>query len=90
LSNRANSSNLRNILIFPTQDYLALAAFQICGFCAIALAIPKKSPLVFISFSAGVVSNWGSFGMAIRGHVKVIAYRRLGGAAFWQLSDLPV
>jgi len=71
LSNRANSSNLRNILIFPTQDYLALAAFQILQFLRSPSDPKKTSPLVFISFSAGVVSNWGSLGrQLLGGHVK--------------------
>jgi len=83
LSNRANSSNLRNILIFPTQDYLALAAFQILQFCAIAL-IPKTSPLVFISFSAGVVGAIGAaWGWQLLGGVwAFIAIDGWGVAAF--------
>jgi len=71
LSNRANSSNLRNILIFPTQDYLALAAFQILQFARSPWRSQKNVAARIHQFQCRCGwGNWGSLGMAAGGHVK--------------------
>jgi hypothetical protein len=73
LSNRLNFTHPENLLVFPTQDYPALSALHIVQFLRDHLGSPQTtSPLVFISFSAGVV---GSIGAAwgwqlLGGHVK--------------------
>lgn len=60
----SKSSNFVNILNFPGQDYSALSRFQILQFLRDTQGNPPESPpIVFISFSAGVVgaiaSAWG-------------------------------
>ena len=90
-SNGATASHLRNIVIFPTQDYLALAAFEIVKFLRDRLGDPQKtSPLVFISFSAGVV---GAIGAAwgwqlLGGHVK--AFIALDGWGVPLFGSFPI
>lgn len=61
LSDGSKFSHLGNILIFPSQDYRALSAFHILQFLRTRLGEPQAtSPLVFISFSAGVVGSLGA------------------------------
>lgn len=91
LSNDASSSYLRNILIFPAQNFLALGTFQIVQFLRARLGEPQKtSPLVFISFSAGVV---GAIGAAwgwqlLGGHVK--AFIALDGWGVPLVGNFPI
>lgn len=60
LSNQANFRHSGNILICPTQDY-PVSAIHIEQFLRDRLSSPPEtSPLVFISFSAGVVGAIGA------------------------------
>lgn len=59
--NSANSIHSGNTLIFPAQDEPAFSAFHIVQFLHKRLGSPQKtSPVVFISFSAGVVGAMGA------------------------------
>jgi hypothetical protein len=66
------SLNVENILVFPEQGILTLSAFHILQFLHHSLKNRLESPVIFISFSAGVVGaiiaamQWQVFG----GHVK--------------------
>ena len=53
------SSLINNILIFPTEDYPAYSAIHILEFLQRQIH-EVKTPLVFISFSAGVVGAIGA------------------------------
>ena len=50
----------RNLLIFPAQDYSALSSFHILHFLLDCQEGVSLSPLVFLSFSAGVVGAIGA------------------------------
>ncbi len=69
----SSNSTSRKLLIFPTQDYPALSSFHIMHFLRDRTeGVPLESPLIFLSFSAGVV---GAIGAAwgwqlLGGHVK--------------------
>jgi hypothetical protein len=56
----SKNSSHRNVLIFPTEDYPAFSAFHILQFLRESADVPVESPLVFISFSAGVVGAIGA------------------------------
>ncbi|MEH2419040.1 hypothetical protein [Nostoc sp.] len=56
----AIASNSANILIFPGKDFLVLSAFHILQFLRVSLGNQLKSPIIFISFSAGVVGAIGA------------------------------
>ena len=90
LSNAYDSSNLRNILIFPAIDY-SVAAFSIVEFLRERQGEPKEtSPLVFISFSAGVI---GAIGAAwgwqlLGGHVA--AFIALDGWGVPLFGNFPI
>jgi len=60
LSQAASSSKAGNIVIFPAQDYPAFSAFHILQFLCEGRRVPLESPVVFISFSAGVVGAIGA------------------------------
>lgn len=61
LSNGSSFSSSGNILVFPAQDYPAFSAFHILQFLHECLGSPQQtSPVVFISFSAGVVGAIGA------------------------------
>ncbi len=79
-SNRSNFSHSGNILIFPAQDYAALSAFDILQFLHECLGSPQEaSPILFISFSAGVVGAIGAaWGWQLMGG-KVKAFIALDG-----------
>lgn len=60
LSSSSKFTHSGNTLIFPTQDY-PVSAFHIVQFLRKQLGSPQgTSPLVFISFSAGVVGAIGA------------------------------
>jgi hypothetical protein len=59
-SNGSKFSNSRNILVVPTQNYATLSAFHILQFLQANQGRPPESPIVFISFSAGVVGAIGA------------------------------
>ena len=59
LGSDGSNSPSGNLLIFPAQDYPAFSAFHILQFCLERSGVPL-SPLVFISFSAGVVGAIGA------------------------------
>lgn len=50
----------RELHIFPAQDYLAVSAFHILQFLSEGRRVPLHTPLIFISFSAGVVGAIGA------------------------------
>jgi pimeloyl-ACP methyl ester carboxylesterase len=68
VSNGAIAPNTANILIFPGKDFLVLSAFHILQFLRVSVAhrrYPlgnelKSPPIIFISFSAGVVGAIGA------------------------------
>ncbi|MGF1992484.1 MAG: hypothetical protein RMY62_032080 [Nostoc sp. ZfuVER08] len=49
-----------DILVFPGKDFLSLSALHILEFLRDRLKNPLESPLIFISFSAGVVGAIGA------------------------------
>ena len=60
VSNGAIAYNAANILIYPGKDVLVLSAFHILQFLRDCLGDQLKSPIIFISFSAGVVGAIGA------------------------------
>jgi hypothetical protein len=56
----ANAPHTANILIYPGKDVLVLSAFHILQFLRDRLSNSLKSPIIFISFSAGVVGAIGA------------------------------
>ncbi|MEH1892699.1 MAG: hypothetical protein V7K92_25715 [Nostoc sp.] len=67
VSNGAIDYNAANILIYPGKDVLVLSAFHILQFLCVSVAHRRyrlgdqlKSPIIFISFSAGVVGAIGA------------------------------
>ncbi|WP_375468726.1 hypothetical protein [uncultured Nostoc sp.] len=67
VSNGAIAYNAANILIYPGKDVLVLSAFHILEFLRVSVAHRRyrlgdqlKSPIIFISFSAGVVGAIGA------------------------------
>lgn len=67
VSNDAIAYNAANILIYPGKDVLVLSAFHILEFLRVSVAHRRyrlgdqlKSPIIFISFSAGVVGAIGA------------------------------
>ncbi|MEH1937981.1 MAG: hypothetical protein V7L14_30585 [Nostoc sp.] len=67
VSHSAIAPNPANILIYPGKDFFVLSAFHILQFLRVSVAHRRyrlgdrlKSPLIFISFSAGVVGAIGA------------------------------
>ncbi|WP_041566013.1 hypothetical protein [Nostoc punctiforme] len=60
VSNGAIAPNYANILLYPGKDALVLSAFHILQFLRARLTDSLKSPIIFISFSAGVVGAIGA------------------------------
>ncbi|NEU82952.1 hypothetical protein [Nostoc sp. UIC 10630] len=67
VSNGAITHNYANILVYPGKDVLVLSAFHILQFLHVSVAHRRysltdslKSPIIFISFSAGVVGAIGA------------------------------
>ncbi|MCC5600008.1 hypothetical protein [Nostoc favosum] len=60
VSNSAIAPNAANILVYPGKDFLVLSAFHILQFLRDSLTGSLKSPIIFISFSAGVVGAIGA------------------------------
>lgn len=67
VSNSALGQHSANILLYPGQDFLVLSAFHILQFLRVSVAHRRyrlsdrlKSPIIFISFSAGVVGAIGA------------------------------
>ncbi|MBN3939612.1 MAG: hypothetical protein V7L21_01745 [Nostoc sp.] len=67
VSNSAIAPNTANILIYPGKDVLVLSAFHILQFLRVSVAHHRyrltdslESPIIFISFSAGVVGAIGA------------------------------
>ncbi|MEH2275509.1 MAG: hypothetical protein V7K40_12160 [Nostoc sp.] len=60
VSNGAITYNTANILIYPGKDVLVLSAFHMLQFLRDRLGDQLKSPIIFISFSAGVVGAIGA------------------------------
>ena len=56
----ANAHNPSNILIYPGKDVFVLSALHILQFLRDRLTGSLKSPIIFISFSAGVVGAIGA------------------------------
>jgi hypothetical protein len=72
VSNGAIAYNPANILIYPGKDVLVLSAFHLLEFLRDRLTNSLKSPIIFISFSAGVVGAIGAAHLwqLLGGHVK--------------------
>ncbi|MHC5737370.1 hypothetical protein [Nostoc sp.] len=60
VSHSAIAPNYANILIYPGKDVLVLSALHILQFLRDCLTGSLKSPIIFISFSAGVVGAIGA------------------------------
>ncbi|WP_373530325.1 hypothetical protein [Nostoc sp.] len=60
VSNSSISQKPANILVYPGKDLLVLSAFHILQFLRDRLSNQLKSPVIFISFSAGVVGAIGA------------------------------
>jgi len=67
VSNSSVSQKPANILVYPGKDLLVLSAFHILEFLRVSVAHRRyrlgnqlKSPIIFISFSAGVVGAIGA------------------------------
>jgi len=60
VSNGAIATHPANILLYPGKDVLVLSAFHILQFLRARLTDSLKSPIIFISFSAGVVGAIGA------------------------------
>ncbi|WP_392478457.1 hypothetical protein [Nostoc sp. C110] len=56
----ANAPHTANILLYPGKDVLVLSAFHILQFLRDRLSNSLESPIIFISFSAGVVGAIGA------------------------------
>jgi hypothetical protein len=59
-SNSSKFSNSGNILVVPAQDYATLSAFHILQFLQANQGSQPETPIVFVSFSAGVVGAIGA------------------------------
>ncbi|MBK1986471.1 hypothetical protein A0J48_002730 [Sphaerospermopsis aphanizomenoides BCCUSP55] len=81
----AINHNAVNILSFPGESILALSAFHIVQFLGDRLSNKLESPVIFISFSAGVVgaiiaaTKWQLLG----GHVKAFIAIDGWGVPLW-------
>ncbi|WP_392532865.1 hypothetical protein [Nostoc sp. C117] len=60
VSNSPIAPNSANILIYPGKDVLVLSALHILEFLRDRLSNSLESPIIFISFSAGVVGAIGA------------------------------
>ena len=60
VSNSAIAHNPANILVYPGEDVLVLSALHILQFLRDRLTDSLESPIIFISFSAGVVGAIGT------------------------------
>ncbi|AFZ23109.1 hypothetical protein Cylst_0782 [Cylindrospermum stagnale PCC 7417] len=81
----AMSQYAENILVFPGQGLLSLSAFHILDFLCDRLGNELKSPVIFVSFSAGVV---GAIAAAVKwqllgGHVKAFIAIDGWGMPLW-------
>lgn len=81
----AISQDAKNILVFPGQGLLTLSAFHILHFLVEHLGNELKSPVIFVSFSAGVV---GAIAAAVKwqllgGHVKAFIAIDGWGMPLW-------
>lgn len=56
----ANAHNYANILVYPGKDVLVLSALHILQFLRDCSVNSLKSPIIFISFSAGIVGAIGA------------------------------
>ncbi|MEH2004242.1 hypothetical protein [Nostoc sp.] len=72
VSHSAIAPNAANILIYAGEDLLVLSAFHILQFLHARLVDQLKSPIIFISYSAGVVGAIGAacLWQLLGGHVK--------------------
>lgn len=72
LCNSAIADNPANILVYPGKDFLVLSALHILQFLRHRFTGSVKSPIIFISFSAGVVGAIGAAHLwqLMGGHVK--------------------
>jgi hypothetical protein len=90
ISDRSINLNSANILTFPGQGFLALSSLHILEFLRDRLGDKLESPVIFISFSAGVVGaiaaaiNWQLLG----GHVKAFIAIDGWGVPLW--GDFPI
>lgn len=84
VSDSAIAPNGVNILVYPGKDFLVLSAFHILQFLRVSVAYRRyrlgnqlKSPIIFISFSAGVVgaigaaSLWQLLGGSVKAFIAI-------------------
>ncbi|MBF2009544.1 MAG: hypothetical protein IGS49_30010 [Chlorogloeopsis fritschii C42_A2020_084] len=73
----STSKNSVDILIYPTVGYSSLSAFHILQFLSDRLGNEQKAPVMFISFSAGVVgaiaaaSLWQILGGYVKAFIAI-------------------
>ncbi|MEH2174951.1 hypothetical protein [Nostoc sp.] len=67
IPNGSIAKNQSNILVFPSKDFSSLSPLHILQFLRVSVAHPRycltdslESPIIFISFSAGVVGAIGA------------------------------
>ncbi len=85
VSYSSSSPIVENIMIFPNQNFLTLSGFHILQFLYQRLGSWNQEPVIFISFSAGVVGaivaayKWNLLG----GHVKAFIAIDGWGVPLW-------
>jgi len=85
---KLNHNQTSNLLIFPTADYPAYSAFHILQFLCQERSL--TAPLLFISFSAGVVGAIGAaWGWQLLGG-QVKAFIALDGFCVPLLGNFPI
>jgi hypothetical protein len=81
---------LDNILVFPKQGFFPLSGFHILQFLYQRLGNRKQQPVLFISFSAGVVGaivaayKWRSLGGQVKAFIAIDGW----GVPLW--ADFPI
>lgn len=85
------SDRAKNLLIFPAEDEPVFSAFHVLQFLGERLGSPQEtSPLVFISFSAGVVGAIGAaWGWQLLGG-KVLAFIAIDGWGVPLFGNFPI
>ncbi|MBW4687966.1 MAG: hypothetical protein KME40_23410 [Komarekiella atlantica HA4396-MV6] len=89
-SDSSTSQNPVSILVFPGKGFLALSAFHILQFLRDRLGDNLESPVIFISFSAGVVGaigaaySWQLLGGRVKAFIAIDGW----GVPLW--GDFPI
>lgn len=90
LEKSGDNTNNHQIMVFPEQGVLALSAPHILHFLSERLKNQRDSPVIFISFSAGVVGaiiaawNWHILGGQVKAFIAIDGW----GVPLW--GDFPI